>query len=404
MNILILTSIYPQEDDEENVGVTPVVKYFAREWIKAGHNIIVIHNSSRYPQLLYLLPDSLLKKVNSKLGIVIPNRGQFKKIKSISDGVICYRIPMFKLIPKNIYSSFRINKQFKEIINILRCEKFSPDVILGHWENPQIQLLPMLKREFKVKTAIVLHSLVYIKQKRYIRWAKKHVKGIDVMGARSKAIASQVKELLSLEKEPFICYSGIDDKYFEYEGFGDADFSKKEPNSYLFVGRLIKRKNVDSTMIALKASYKEKDFSYNIVGQGAEQDRLMSLRESLMLNDNVKFLGYKNRDEVLKIMANTEVFIMISDNETFGLVYIEAMSRGCIVIASKDGGMDGIIVHGNNGFLCEQGNEYELERILEVIKNMTCEEKLKISDNAIQTALNFKDSKVAERYLDSIID
>ena len=81
MNILILTSIYPQEDDEENVGVTPVVKYFAREWIKAGHNIIVIHNSSRYPQLLYLLPDSLLKKVNSKLGIVIPNRGHFKKNK-----------------------------------------------------------------------------------------------------------------------------------------------------------------------------------------------------------------------------------------------------------------------------------------------------------------------------------
>ena len=35
MNILVLTSVYPQDDDENNIGVTPVVQYFAKEWIKS---------------------------------------------------------------------------------------------------------------------------------------------------------------------------------------------------------------------------------------------------------------------------------------------------------------------------------------------------------------------------------
>ena len=44
------------------------------------------------------------------------------------------------------------------------------------------------------------------------------------------------------------------------------------------------------------------------------------------------------------------VWIMISKNETFGLVYLEAMARGCITIGSRNQGIDGVINHGVNGF------------------------------------------------------
>jgi glycogen synthase len=104
------------------------------------------------------------------------------------------------------------------------------------------------------------------------------------------------------------------------------------------------------------------------------------------------------------MMDKTEVFIMVSDNETFGLVYLEAMSRGCIVIASKNGGMDGIIKNGVNGFLCEQGNENELYKILKKIKGMSIEEKKSISENGIKTSSNFKDSHVAQNYLENVVD
>ena len=55
---------------------------------------------------------------------------------------------------------------------------------------------------------------------------------------------------------------------------------------------------------------------------------------------------------------------MISKEETFGLVYLEAMSMGCITIASKNEGMEGIIIDGENGFLCTAGDDDELASII----------------------------------------
>jgi glycosyltransferase involved in cell wall biosynthesis len=403
MNILVLTSIYPQVDDEENIGVTPVVQYFAKEWVKAGHRVVVIHNSSKYPRLFYLLPDSWLKRINSKLGIVIPSQKQTKQLYSKVEGVVGYRIPMLKIIPKSKYLNALVVRQFNKILQIISHEKFMPDLVIGHWENPQIQLLSMFKEKYAVKTALVFHAIVYIKQKRYNEWVGKNIKNIDAIGARSQAIANEVKEILSLKKNPFICYSGIADKYFDIDKYRNYNFGNKIASSYLFVGRLIKRKNVDSSILALKALYMSEKFLFNIVGEGAESEKLSILKQNLDLDTNIRLLGYKSRDEVLKIMSETEVFIMISDNETFGLVYIEAMSQGCIVIASKHGGMDGIIVHGFNGFLCEQGNEKELEEICMKIKKMSTDEKTTISRNAINTALNFRDSMVAKIYLENIV-
>ena len=64
------------------------------------------------------------------------------------------------------------------------------------------------------------------------------------------------------------------------------------------------------------------------------------------------------------MLKQHDVFIMISKNETFGLVYLEAMAVGCITIASRQEGFDGIIKHGYNGFLCEAGNQEELEKLI----------------------------------------
>ena len=75
------------------------------------------------------------------------------------------------------------------------------------------------------------------------------------------------------------------------------------------------------------------------------------------------------------------------------------MLQGCIVIASKFGGVDGIIKDGENGFLCEEGDEEKLIRVFNRIKSMTIEEKRTISRNAVETAKIFTEKTVAERYL-----
>ncbi len=72
MKILVLTSVYPQPDDDKYTGVTPVVHYYAKEWAKAGHDVLVIHNANKFILPVYLLPKSLKRKINSIMGIGLP--------------------------------------------------------------------------------------------------------------------------------------------------------------------------------------------------------------------------------------------------------------------------------------------------------------------------------------------
>ena len=88
----------------------------------------------------------------------------------------------------------------------------------------------------------------------------------------------------------------------------------------------------------------------------------------------------------------------------FGLVYLEAMAKGCIVIGTKGQGIDGVIIDKVNGFLCEAKNIDELTEIFKRISSMPKEELKNISKNAIQTARQLTDEKAAKKYLDSVIN
>ena len=94
---------------------------------------------------------------------------------------------------------------------------------------------------------------------------------------------------------------------------------------------------------------------------------------------------------------------MISKYEVFGLVYLEAMARGCITIASRDEGMEGIIEDGVNGFLCEAGDTKELSDIIRRINKLTQSEKEKMSKEARKTAEKLSDYNVAKRYIDAVM-
>lgn len=401
MNILVLTSIYPHVNGESSDGVTPVVHYFAKEWVKKGHNVQVINSCNRYPKLLYILPRRIIKFITSKFDVIVPKISQGKDLLSTKDGVKIARFPMLKILPKRRYYEIQVERQLKKIIAYLSQNDFKPDLIVGHWENPQIPLLSKLKKIYHCRTSLVFHGIVYINQKINKKWTEKYIHDIDVIGVRSNAIARKVKSLLKLDKDPFICCSGIPDEYFENINIELVTQGIK--SGYLYVGRLIKRKNVDISIKALKEVYGNQNFTFNIIGIGDEKSNLECIIEKDNLNKNIKLLGYLPREEVIKLMDESEVFIMISDNETFGLVYLEAMSRGCIVIASKDSGVDGIIKDGYNGFLCEQGNKEELKKVLKKIRRLSAEDKKIISQNAIKTAFNFRDSCVAELYLENVL-
>lgn len=397
MNILALTSVYPQPDDGE-ISATYTVQYFCEQWAKQGHNVIVIQNSSKFPNLFYKLPKNLSKKLASKTGFNIPKKESINSIKREENGVKIYRFPMYKIIPHSKFSKKEIKKQVKLICNTLEENQYTPDIIISHWLNPQIDIIEELKKIYNVRTSLVFHNDCNEKSIKKFNLNKK-ILNIDAIGCRSLKNSQEVKEMLNLNKTPFVCYSGVPDDIANR--FANKP-PKKKKNSFLYVGRLVEYKNVDKILIALEKTFPNKDFELKIVGTGGEFEKLTYLSKKLKIENNVLFLGQVDRKDVFKIMEESECFVMISNNETFGMVYIEAMAMGCITIASTGGGVDGIIKNNKNGFLSPQGDELELAKVLNKIKTLPESKKKNIQEEAIKSAIAFSDSKISEKYLENI--
>ncbi|MBE6754199.1 MAG: glycosyltransferase, partial [Ruminococcaceae bacterium] len=95
------------------------------------------------------------------------------------------------------------------------------------------------------------------------------------------------------------------------------------------------------------------------------------------------FLSWMPREDVIKYMHESDCFVMPSYNETFGIVYVEAMASGCYTIGSRGEGIDGIITDGHNGALVESGSVSSLTEALEHYFRLTPEELLPILERAI---------------------
>ena len=121
-------------------------------------------------------------------------------------------------------------------------------------------------------------------------------------------------------------------------------------------GRLVEYKKIDVALEAAKDAFEKEKFDFVVVGDGPMKVKLQSYIDGAGLQKQMHLLGQIDRNKLQKLMRERQVFVLISKHETFGLVYLEAMLQGCIVIASRFGGVDGIIKDGENGFLCEEGN------------------------------------------------
>ena len=397
-NILLLANIY-KDPDVKLLNQTDVCHYFTKEWVKMGYEVKVIYNYTIYTKALHTVATFFEKHIaNWALSSVNTIRPTTNKEYTL-DGVKVIKLPIFKFIPRIKFSKKTINKQFDKIISFNKKHDFVPDIVVGHFHNPSLILVNLLKKEYSAKTCIVLHGDTSNIKKMYKNNFTELINNIDIWGYRSKAIGSNFEKIYGIRPKSFICYSGIPVQYLSNSK--EKVFSEKIYN-FIYVGALIKRKHPISLLYALNKVYTNKKFSLTYVGKGAEKKQLIEKAKTLELTSNVKFLGHISREEVSKQLYKSDVFIMISENEAFGLVYLEAMAKGCITIGSINEGIDGIIKNKENGFLCEAGNNEELADLLKKIKALTIKQKHTLSRNARATCNSLTDFKAAETYVQII--
>lgn len=139
----------------------------------------------------------------------------------------------------------------------------------------------------------------------------------------------------------------------------------KEKKNYLFVGRLLSIKNVETLIYAFELCVKNgSDWNLTIVGDGEERNRLVGLVKRLNLTDKIQFSGLVQADRLRELYQEHSVFILPSLSEPWGLVVNEAMASGLPVILSSKCGSVEMIEHEKSGYIFDPHNKSQLAEFM----------------------------------------
>ncbi len=359
MKIALITELYPlTEDAVFPQSATFAIHNFCKEWVKYEGVELDVYAINTYPNKRRIIP---VRK------------------KYIRDGVEITPVPIFK-IPKTELFFTDYSLSTKEY-----------DVAIGH----SLISLSFLERINASKRFFAFHlSDVNFLQGYSTKKRLAYIERFKRLTLISRSFGIQ-KDLNALGlKSEFIAISGIPAKEIVCRKFAIQDHI-----NFIVVARLEDYKNIDLVIRSL-AKIRNQNWSFSIIGDGVLRGELENLCQELGISNKVRFLGVLNHQEVMKQLMSSDIFVMVS-NETFGLVYLEAMAKGNIVIGAKGFGIDGVVSNGVNGFLVSSSDERELVKLLEYnLGNLQQLEK--VQNQSMKDVSSFTEERVAKKYFDFI--
>lgn len=137
------------------------------------------------------------------------------------------------------------------------------------------------------------------------------------------------------------------------------------------------------------------DAVLHIIGDGSLRKSLKDLSDNLGISNNVIFHGLKNRSEIATFYSKCDCFALVSDSETFGVAYVEAISSGLPVIATRCGGPEGFI-NEDNGILVDRG---DVNQILKALSDIYNRRVVFNEDKIRATSLAYSDDIIAKQLI-----
>lgn len=182
----------------------------------------------------------------------------------------------------------------------------------------------------------------------------------DGVTAVSNYLRQQTIEHFDIKNDIEVIYNFIDFDRFKKV---NKDHFKKliAPNGeriLTHVSNFRKVKRVEDVILIFKKVYKEIPSKLLLIGDGPERQNLEELCREIGLCHEIRFLG--KQDAIEELLAISDLFIIPSGNESFGLAALEAMACEVPVISSNVGGLPEVNIHGETGYLSEVGDVSEM--------------------------------------------
>ncbi|NIM12119.1 MAG: glycosyltransferase [Candidatus Aminicenantes bacterium] len=395
MNILLISSLYPTTAEPSAEGVTSVLHSFVKHWHQDKNrevNVLVV-----CPVYLYVR-EWFTRRQNQLSG-----KSFRSKIISL-DNVPIIVFPIFK-IPRIAYFYYPL---YRYLNKYLKTIDFKPDVVVAHYDK-SLYIGYRYSRMRELPLVVGLHITPDLVEDDPTAFAKRCgsvLEAASAIACRSQYIYNKIQKWFPHYREKsFIAFSGIEEDLIENPENAAARMRQWKTGktggkvSIISVCSLIERKKIDTNLRALARLKDKFDWTYTIIGEGEERPHLEALTVQLGIQSRVRFKGTVPRRQVIEALKRSHIFVMVSYLETFGLVYLEAMAAGNIVIGGRGEGIDGVIQHEKNGFLSLPGQVEPLKNLLEtIILQSSTAELENILKNAHQTIREYNDENAARNY------
>ena len=261
----------------------------------------------------------------------------------------------------------------------------------------------MLKGKNDIKIITTLHgtdiTLVGLEPS-FLPLVKFSIEKSDGVTAVSRFLKEKTLTNYDIEKDIQVIPNFVDTQLFTPNH--DCSFRKniagKGEKILVHTSNFRQVKRVPDTIKIFEQVQKEIPSKLLLVGDGPERSECERLVRQLDLIDKVKFLG--KQDGLVEILNASDVFLIPSQSESFGLAALEALAFGIPVVSSSVGGLPELVGHNECGFIAEIG---DIERMTKyVIELLTNEKKYRIfSQNARERAVKkFDKNKVVPNYED----
>ena len=364
MHIMVIPSWYSSSRNKIHGS-------FFKEQFKALSNnnekITVAYNE--------IWPLTMFGKIHEKSGVNF----------NIEDNLRTYRYKDYNYFPKSplMFKSFnkRMDKLYQEIVK----KEGKVDIIHAHSAFWGGIASTYLSKKYNIPLVLTEHSsLKYAKytKESYKKYIFESYENADCLIAVGNGLKKELQEYVDRPIE--VIHNMVDLELFYIDENTQEKNSKSNGEFKFFSCAFLEDgKGIEYLIRAFTEAFKDEKVTLRIGGDGSLKLILKKLIEELNMDNQIEILGALSREDVSKEMRTCDAFVLPSEHETFGVVYIEALACGKPVIGADNGGAEDIIGEDNGIIAKKKSVEDSAEALKKIKENYEMYDEYKIREKTI---------------------
>lgn len=309
--------------------------------------------------------------------------------------------PHYDLFPFPPYYLALVNKIAQVV------EEQELDVVHAHYAVPHAlaaqQALAMVNREVGLVTTLHGTDITLVgNNESFFRTTRHAIKNSPGLTAVSNDLIKSTREVFATDRPIRCIYNFVDPR--EYRRLEPENipcrlrYRSKGEKLLIHISNFREVKRVGDVVKVFAEVQKEISSRLLLVGDGPTRDNVAALVREKGLEEKVVFLGAQ--DNVVSLLSISDLLVLTSEKEAFGLVNIEAMACEVPVLAAEAGGIPEVIANGETGFLVPVGDVEKMAKMaLKVLKNPGLQKEMGLAGRQ-RVIDNFSSDIIVPQYLE----